>query len=150
MRNRYFRDVLCVIIGALFSLVVLQLLEPTPINQSGITTTSKIAEVAKHLADKDVFPEAPWRRPNTLSSKLLASTPFARFEVHTVRTESGAIIDDWLWYDERPHVNILVHMQDSNKFLLLNQTKYGLDGYYYAVVGGLFEKGESALECGKR
>ena len=41
-------------------------------------------------------------------------------------------------------------MQDSDKFLLLNQTKYGLDGYYYALIGGLFEKGESALECAKR
>jgi hypothetical protein len=91
------RDSLCVILGALFTLFVLRLWE-SQLAPAATNKMSKISEVAMHLADKDVFPEAPWRRPNTLSAKLLASTPFARFEVHTIRTESGAIVDNWLWY----------------------------------------------------
>lgn len=54
------------------------------------------------------FPEPPWRTPSTLDAKTIVSTPFARFEIHKVKTESGEIINDWLWTDERSHVNILV------------------------------------------
>ena len=72
------------------------------------------------------FPEAPWRTPNTLSVKTVTSTPFARFEIHQVKTESGIIVDDWLWTDERAHVNILVHMKETNKYMLFKQKKYGL------------------------
>jgi hypothetical protein len=57
------------------------------------------------------FPESSWRTPNTLNVKVLASTPFARFEIHQVKTENGEIINDWLWTDERSHVNILVHLR---------------------------------------
>lgn len=56
----------------------------------------------------------------------MASTPFARFEIHKVKTETGVIINDWLWTDERSHVNILVHLKESDKFLLFHQMKYGL------------------------
>lgn len=73
------------------------------------------------------FPEAPWRTPNTLNVKTVTSTPFARFEIHQVKTDSGIIVDDWLWTDERAHVNILVHMKETNKYMLFKQKKYGLD-----------------------
>lgn len=59
------------------------------------------------------FPEPPWRTASTLGAITVASTPFARFEVHQVRTESGVIVNDWLWTDERSHVNILVSMFTS-------------------------------------
>ncbi len=81
---------------------------------------------------------------------MVTSTPFARFEIHKVKTESGAIVNDWLWTDERSHVNILVHLKDSNKYLLARQKKYGLDREYLALVGGLFNEGETAIECAKR
>lgn len=55
------------------------------------------------------FPEPAWRTPSTLDARTVVSTPFARFEIHKVRTESGVVVNDWLWTDERSHVNILVH-----------------------------------------
>lgn len=54
------------------------------------------------------FPEAPWRTSSTLGARTVTSTPFARFEIHRVLTENGIVVDDWLWTDERSHVNILV------------------------------------------
>jgi len=96
------------------------------------------------------FPEPPWRTPNTLAVRTVTSTPFARFEIHKVRTESGEIVNDWLWTDERSHVNILVHLRDENKYLVFHQKKYGLDTAKYAIIGGLFNKGETAIECATR
>lgn len=90
----------------------------------------------------DPFPEPAWRTPQTLATRTLTSTSFARFEIHQVLTDSGTIVDDWLWTDERSHVNILVHLKDENKYLLFHQKKYGLEKPMYAAIGGLFEKGE--------
>ena len=67
-----------------------------------------------------------------------------------VKTESGDIVNDWLWTDERSHVNILVHLKEENKFLMFFQKKYGLEKPYYATLGGLFNKGETGLECATR
>mmetsp|Transcript_22952 Transcript_22952/g.38273 ORF Transcript_22952/g.38273 Transcript_22952/m.38273 type:complete len:269 (+) Transcript_22952:95-901(+) len=96
------------------------------------------------------FPESAWRTPHTLAVKTVASTPFARFEIHKVRTESGAIINDWLWTDERSHVNILVHLKEEDKYLLFHQKKYGLDKAYYAAVGGLFNEEDTPEGCARR
>ena len=96
------------------------------------------------------FPEPSWRTPSTLDATVVASTPFARFEIHRVLTESGVIVEDWLWTDERSHVNILVHLKDENKYMMMRQKKYGLEKEYLAVVGGLFNIGETAEECARR
>lgn len=96
------------------------------------------------------FPEKHWVTPNTLAVRVVTSTPFARFEIHKVRTESGEIINDWLWTDERSHVNILVHLKDEDKYLVFHQMKYGLSKPHYAVIGGLFNEGETGLECAHR
>merc|ERR1711871_226526 len=99
----------------------------------------------------DPFPEPAWRTPSTLSVTTVASTPFARFEIHKVRTESGAIIDDWLWTDERQHVNILVHLKNEDKYLVFRQKKYGLDKPHIAMIGGLFKsENEQPEECASR
>jgi 8-oxo-dGTP pyrophosphatase MutT (NUDIX family) len=95
------------------------------------------------IVPMDPFPEPAWRPQSLLGYKTVASTPFARFEIHKVKTETGEIINDWLWTDERSHVNILVHLKESDKYLLFHQKKYGLDQAKYAVVGGLFNVGES-------
>lgn len=98
------------------------------------------------------FPEEPWVVEGaTLARKVVAETPFARFEVHRVKTETGEIINDWLWTDERSHVNILVHIKDENKYLMFSQRKYGLKEDKLAVIGGLcnFDK-ETAEECASR
>ena len=55
-----------------------------------------------------------------------------------------------LYSDERSHVNILVHLKDEDKYLLFFQKKYGLEKAHYAVVGGLFNKGESGADCARR
>ena len=73
----------------------------------------------------------------------MTSTKFARFEIHKVKTDNGLIINDWLWTDERSHVNILVHLRDENKYLVFKQHKYGLDRDYFALIGGLFNAGET-------
>lgn len=96
------------------------------------------------------FPEPPWRTSSTLHARTLASTPFARFELHQVRTESGTVVDDWMWTDERSHVNILVHLKNENKYLLFFQMKYGLEKPAFATLGGLFNEGETPLQCANR
>jgi len=98
----------------------------------------------------DAFPEAPWRTEQTLAVRTVTSTPFARFEIHKVKTESGAIVNDWLWTDERSHINMLVHLKAEDKFLLFHQRKYGLEKPYYAAVGGLFNAGETSTVCARR
>ena len=44
----------------------------------------------------------------------------------------------------------MVHLKDSNKYLLFYQGKYALDKKTYATIGGYFEHGESAIDCAKR
>ena len=96
------------------------------------------------------FPEAPWRTPQTLSVRTVTSTPFARFEIHQVKTESGAIVNDWLWTDERSHINMLVHLKEEDKYLLFHQKKYGLEKPYYAAIGGLFNDNDTPTGCARR
>lgn len=105
------------------------------------------------------FPEPQWRTPQTKGVRTVTSTPFARFEIHQVEvptvakdgTKSTKIIPDWLWTDERSHVNVLVHLKEENKYLLYRQTKYGLEKESLAVLGGLFNTGEKTGEhCARR
>ena len=103
-----------------------------------------------HNVPMEPFPEPHWKTEGTLSVQTITSTPFARFEIHKVRTESGAIVNDWLWTDERSHVNLLVHLKDEDKYLLFYQKKYGLEKPYLAAVGGLFNVGETAEQCATR
>lgn len=98
----------------------------------------------------DPYPEEDWRQPNTLAVRTVASTPFARCEVHRVRAENGAIIDDWIWEDERSHVNIVVHLKESDKYLIMKQNKYGFRGPKLAIVGGLFNAGDTPRSCAER
>jgi hypothetical protein len=110
--------------------------------QDVVLITTKTDEIKIPM---DPFPEPAWRTQQTLATRTLTSTSFARFEIHQVLTDSGTIVDDWLWTDERSHVNILVHLKDENKYLLFHQKKYGLEKPMYAAIGGLFEKGEQKL-----
>jgi 8-oxo-dGTP pyrophosphatase MutT (NUDIX family) len=103
------------------------------------------------------FPEPHWRTPQTLGVRVVASTPFSRCEVHRVRVParagSGApdtIIDDWLWQDERSSVNVLVHLEADDRYLLFEQSKYGLARPMLALVGGLVNPGEDPRVCAAR
>ena len=70
--------------------------------------------------------------------------------MHQVKTDSGLVVDDWMWTDERSHVNVLVHLKQEDKYLMFFQTKYGLEKPAYATLGGLFNAGETALQCASR
>jgi 8-oxo-dGTP pyrophosphatase MutT (NUDIX family) len=98
----------------------------------------------------DPFPEPRWHTANTLAARTVVSTAFARFEVHRVIRPDGSVASDWLWTDERAHVNILVHLKVENKYLLFLQSKYGLESERFATVGGLFNRGENASACATR
>ena len=85
-----------------------------------------------------------WKQGVTLSVRTLWETPFARFQIHSVQLDEGSggssrIIDDWLWFDECDNVNILVQSAGKDEFLVLEQTKYAIEGKTYAVIGGLIE-----------
>ena len=113
-----------------------------------------------HIAiPMEQFPEPQWRTPQTKGVRTVTSTPFARFEIHEVEVQTVAkdgkkttkIIPDWLWTDERSHVNVLVHLKEENKYLLYRQKKYGLEKESLAVLGGLFNTGEKTGEhCARR
>lgn len=95
---------------------------------------------------------APWRKPNaTLHARSIVETPFARAELHTVRGEDGAVIKDWLWFDERDHVNVLARRAGpGGRFELFRQRKYAMARPTLAPVGGFIEHGESAADAAAR
>lgn len=47
-------------------------------------------------------------------------------------------------------MNILIHLKKENKYLLFFQNKYGLEKPALATLGGLFNTGETALQCAAR
>ena len=116
-------------------------LKSSPTND--VVQPSKLSDEIK--IPMDPFPEPAWRTTQTLATRTITSTSFARFEIHQVLTDSGTVVDDWLWTDERSHVNILVHLKDEDKYLLFHQKKYGLEKPMYAAIGGLFEKGKLSI-----
>jgi 8-oxo-dGTP pyrophosphatase MutT (NUDIX family) len=94
-----------------------------------------------------------WNPGVTRSVQTLYETPFARFQIHQVQpqgsTTSASVIKDWLWFDESDNVNVLVE-DDSQRFWVLEQTKYAIPEKTYAVVGGLIEANESPLQAAQR
>lgn len=65
------------------------------------------------------------------------------------------IVDDWLFIDYHDRINVLVEDPNSSssepKFLVFKQTKYSLeDRESLAIVGGIIEPGEAALQAAKR
>eukprot|EP01045_Picozoa_sp_COSAG04_P007345 COSAG04_NODE_382_length_15412_cov_4.959992_7_plen_236_part_00 len=95
---------------------------------------------------------AQWVKPNqTLHYRTVVETPWARVQLHTVRSESGdRTFTDWLWVDERDHINVLAQLSSSGKFPLWRQSKYGLAGTSLAPTGGFINEGESPLEAAVR
>jgi hypothetical protein len=150
------RDLLLLAAGVVLGFLIQYLTNNAVTTTSTTGTGTSLAIAGKDVDENGIrvpmeeFPEPAWRTPSTLAVRTVTSTPFARFEIHKVRTESGEIVNDWLWTDERSHVNILVHLKEENKYLLFNQKKYGLEKKYLAVIGGLFNKGETAEECARR
>lgn len=150
------RDIRFMIVGAVAALLLLYVTNQlSVVNTGGLAASTSQGNLRTDSAnDLPIpmvdFPEPAWRTPSTLSVRTVTSTPFARFEIHQVKTESGEIVNDWLWTDERSHVNILVHLKDQDKFMLFHQKKYGLTKPYYAAIGGLFNVGDTPEGCARR
>lgn len=90
-----------------------------------------------------------WIKPETLSKIVAAETKFARCDVHTVRTEDGSIIKDWLFMEERNAVNVIV-INEQGKFVIFRQKKYGIEGKTLSPVGGFIDDKETAYLAAKR
>ena len=83
----------------------------------------------------------------TRHARSIVETPFARAELHTVRGEDGSVIRDWLWFDERDHVNVLARAASDGRFELFRQHKYALgEVETLAPVGGFLEEGETKYD----
>lgn len=97
----------------------------------------------------------------TIGNKCLIQSKWMRVAQHQVQTldnnhnQEMKVIDDWLWIDYHDRINVLVQDPDSSldnpSFLILKQTKYALSSQEsLAVVGGIIEPGEEAVEAAKR
>jgi len=98
-----------------------------------------------HIAAADGF--------ETLSVREIISNRWFRLEQHTVRVRTGGVektVDDWFWFYEPDHVNVLVHEAASDQFLVFRQSKYGIEGETLATVGGHVEPGEQPIVAAKR
>lgn len=86
----------------------------------------------------------------TISVRTVGSSKFARCQVHGVRLPDGKQVDDWIFFDERDHVNVLVRERRGD-FVVFRQSKYALGGKEtLAPVGGFIEDGETPLAAAKR
>jgi len=96
-----------------------------------------------------------WHANQTLAARTVIETPFARAQVHTVRLESGAVVDDWLWFDEGDAVNVLARRaprrgEAAGRYVVFEQRKYGIEGLSLAPVGGFVELGELPRRAAER
>jgi 8-oxo-dGTP pyrophosphatase MutT (NUDIX family) len=89
-----------------------------------------------------------WKEGVTQGVETIYETPFARFQIHKVLIGSK-LINDWMWFDESDNINVLIETKDGT-FIVLQQTKYAIEGSTYAVVGGLIEAGEFPVDAAKR
>jgi ADP-ribose pyrophosphatase len=85
----------------------------------------------------------------TLKVTRLASSAFAACELHSVRMPTGAVATDWIFFHERPHVNVLVRTKHDGLFAVFLQQKYAIPSSL-APVGGFIEDGESPEHAAKR
>jgi ADP-ribose pyrophosphatase len=89
----------------------------------------------------------PWR---TRSSRtILDRSPWVSVESHAVELPDGRVVEDWPWVVQPDYANV-VAVTDDGRFLVLRQTKYGVDGTTLAPVGGYLAPGEDALVAARR
>lgn len=93
-----------------------------------------------------------WKQGVTQSVRTLYETAFSRFQIHTVLLEDGkTVVDDWMFCDESDHINVLVEQDGAPPtYVVFRQTKYAIQGETLAILGGLIEPGEEALDAAKR
>jgi hypothetical protein len=123
--------------------------DTTNINAS--TMTASASRLAKTAAAA-VYQGTPWRNTErTVSVETLGETKYARCDVHTVLSEDGStVINDWLFIEEQPAVNVIVHTLEENKYVVFKQHKYAIPGETLSPVGGFIDTNESPLTAAKR
>mmetsp|Transcript_24105 Transcript_24105/g.58215 ORF Transcript_24105/g.58215 Transcript_24105/m.58215 type:complete len:271 (+) Transcript_24105:183-995(+) len=119
--------------------------------------SSKKCLVSYGTYSGSVYAKSP---DETLQNKCLVESPWMRLAQHSVKLpNNGKVIDDWLWIDYHDRINVLVEAPDSasgsqprqkQKFIILEQTKYALNGMSLAVVGGIIEPNEQAAVAAQR
>lgn len=91
-----------------------------------------------------------WTSDLTVSKRTVAETPFAKCELHTVRSEDGTrTFDNWLFMEERDAVNVIV-VDARGRFLVFQQRKYAIPGETLSPVGGFVDDGETPYDAAKR
>ena len=132
----------CFVLGAVSTIISLLAIRPT-------TTPVEL------LSSSSQYRGYQYSKSNaTLATRTIVETPFARAQMHTVKLDSGKIVDDWLWFDEGDAINCLARTKavpgEPEKYVVFEQSKYGFDGVSLAPIGGYIEKGETALAAAQR
>lgn len=91
-----------------------------------------------------------WHTDRTVRVENVAQTPFARCDVHHVRSEDGqSTVDDWIFLEEMNAVNVAVVNTEGN-FVVFEQKKYAIPGLTLSPVGGFIDEGEAPWEAARR
>ena len=86
----------------------------------------------------------------TLSRKtVFEKEPWLRLEEHQIELPNGRVLDEWVWIDT-PDFVIVVAVDEQERFLVFEQTKYASPGITLAPVGGYIQPGEAPLDAAKR
>lgn len=89
----------------------------------------------------------PWR---TLSRTVLfKQTPWITLESHRIELPDGRQLEDWIWINS-PDFVIVAAVDQQNRFLVFEQTKYAANGLTLAPVGGVRNPDEDPLSAAKR
>mmetsp|Transcript_21504 Transcript_21504/g.44249 ORF Transcript_21504/g.44249 Transcript_21504/m.44249 type:complete len:151 (-) Transcript_21504:320-772(-) len=107
-------------------------------------------DTTPHLDPTLTYLGPGWQNERTVSKVTLGQTPFAKCDVHSVRSEDGTnVITDWIFMEERDAVNVAVQTQ-SGKFAVFKQRKYAIPGETLSPVGGFIDDGETPFEAARR
>jgi len=91
-----------------------------------------------------------WKTERTVKVDTVAETPFARCDIHHVRSEDGhTTVHDWIFMEEMNAVNVAV-LDAGGKFVVFEQEKYAIPGKTLSPVGGFIDRGEAPWEAARR
>lgn len=86
----------------------------------------------------------------TLSKKIIfEKLPWIRLEEHQIELPNGNVLDQWVWIDT-PDFVIVAAVDEQDRFLVFEQTKYASPGITLAPVGGYIQPGEEPLSAARR
>ena len=89
----------------------------------------------------------PWK---ILDKKIvLERKPYLQVEDHVVQHKTGKIFKNWPWV-ETPDVICVLAQTAEGAYLTFRENKYALQEESWSIVGGMVEKGESALQAARR